>query len=93
MLPVDRVIALAMEWKTEPSASREPHHTDALTRRERQVAALAARGWKNRDIAEELVITEKTAKNHVAHILAKLGLESRTRLAALARAEHWDLST
>ena len=56
------------------------------------MAALAARGWKNRDIAQELVITEKTAKNHVAHILAKLGLESRTRLAALARDEHWDFS-
>jgi len=92
MLPVDRVIAMAMEWRMEPSASPEPQKTDALTRRERQVAALAARGWKNRDIAEELVITEKTAKNHVAHILAKLNLDSRTRLAALARDEHWDLS-
>ncbi len=83
---------MALEWRIEPSTSPGPDHTDALTRRERQVATLAARGWKNRDIADELVITEKTAKNHVAHILAKLGLESRTRLAALARDEHWDLS-
>ena len=77
------MIAMALEWRIEPGTSPGPdqavgpNHTDALTRRERQVAALAARGWKNRDIAEELVITEKTAKNHVAHILAKLGLESR----------------
>jgi predicted ATPase/DNA-binding NarL/FixJ family response regulator len=89
-LPVDRVVALALEWSPSARVAPDRDHTDALTRRERQVAELAARGWKNRDIAQELVITEKTAKNHVAHILAKLGLESRTRLAALARDEHWD---
>jgi non-specific serine/threonine protein kinase len=91
-LSADRAIAIALEWRMTASVPPGPDHTDALTQRERQVAALAARGWKNRDIAHELVITEKTAKNHVAHILAKLGLESRTRLAALARDEHWDAS-
>jgi predicted ATPase/DNA-binding CsgD family transcriptional regulator len=91
-LPVDHVIAMALAWVTSASASPGSGRDGALTRRERQVAALAARGWKNRDIAQELVITEKTAKNHVAHILAKLGLESRTRLAALARDEDWDLA-
>jgi non-specific serine/threonine protein kinase len=91
-LPVDHVIALALEWSPSARVAPGRAHPDALTRRERQVAELAARGWKNRDIAQELVITEKTAKNHVAHILAKLGLESRTRLVALTRDEHWDLS-
>lgn len=91
-LPVDRVVAMALEWSPVGRAAPGRDHPDALTRRERQVAELAARGWKNRDIAQELVITEKTAKNHVAHILAKLGLESRTRLAALARDEDWDFA-
>jgi DNA-binding NarL/FixJ family response regulator len=53
----------------------------ALTRREREVAALVARGATNRQIAEALVLTEGTAANHVRRILLKLGLESRTRLA------------
>jgi DNA-binding NarL/FixJ family response regulator len=61
-----------------------------LTPREREVADLVARGWKNREIAEQLFITEKTAKNHVAHILEKLGVASRTRLAALMT-EHWNI--
>jgi DNA-binding CsgD family transcriptional regulator len=55
---------------------------DALTPREREVAALMARGLSNRRIARELVISEKTAANHVGHILDKLALASRTELAA-----------
>ena len=52
-----------------------------LTRREREVAALIARGLTNRQIAEELFIAERTADTHVEHILAKLGLGSRTQVA------------
>jgi DNA-binding NarL/FixJ family response regulator len=55
-----------------------------LTSREREVAALVARGLRNRDIAEQLVITEKTAKNHVQRVLEKLGARSRTEVAARA---------
>ena len=59
----------------------------ALTHREREVLGGVARGLSNRAIAEELGITERTARTHVSNILAKLGLASRTQAALLA-AEH-----
>lgn len=52
-----------------------------LTRREREVAALVSEGLSNRDIAQRLFIAEKTAENHVQHILTKLGLSSRSQVA------------
>jgi DNA-binding NarL/FixJ family response regulator len=58
-----------------------------LTERERSVLALVARGLSNRAIADELGITERTARTHVSNILAKLGLASRTQ-AALYAVEH-----
>jgi two-component system, NarL family, nitrate/nitrite response regulator NarL len=45
------------------------------------VARLVARGYSNRAIAEQLFISESTAKVHVRHILEKLGARSRTELA------------
>ncbi|HUP55698.1 MAG TPA: response regulator transcription factor [Methylomirabilota bacterium] len=56
----------------------------SLTAREREVLAGIARGLANRAIAEELGITERTARTHVSNILAKLGLSSRTQAALLA---------
>jgi non-specific serine/threonine protein kinase len=55
-----------------------------LSRRELEVAALVSRGLTNRQIADELVITEGTAANHVKHILARLVLDSRVQIAAWA---------
>ena len=55
-----------------------------FTPRELEVAALVADGLSNRQIAERLVFGERTAEAHVAHCLAKLGLESRAQLAAWA---------
>lgn len=55
-----------------------------LTSREREVAILVARGWTNRQIAEELVISERTVEAHVANIFNKLGLASRIQIAAWA---------
>ncbi len=53
-----------------------------LTDREREVAALIGHGKSNREIAEELVISEKTAERHVANIMSKLGFNARTQIAA-----------
>jgi DNA-binding NarL/FixJ family response regulator len=55
-----------------------------LTDREREVLALVARGYTNKQIAETLFVTEKTARNHVSHILEKLGLSRRSEAAAFA---------
>ena len=55
-----------------------------LTSREREVAALVARGQSNRAIASQLVISEGTAERHVGNIFAKLGLGSRAQLAVWA---------
>jgi len=52
-----------------------------LTVREREVATLVARGLTNRHIAEELVISQRTAANHVEHILSKLGFHARAQIA------------
>jgi pimeloyl-ACP methyl ester carboxylesterase/DNA-binding CsgD family transcriptional regulator len=61
----------------------------ALSRREREVAQLLARGLSNREIAGRLYLSERTIDNHVHHILDKLGFDSRVQVATwLARNEH-----
>ncbi len=55
-----------------------------LTEREREVLTLIARGYTNKQIAEALTVTEKTARNHVSHILEKLGLSRRSEAAVFA---------
>ncbi len=55
-----------------------------LTEREVEVIRLVARGQSNREIAQSLVISEKTAKAHISNILGKLGLDDRTQLAIYA---------
>jgi ATP/maltotriose-dependent transcriptional regulator MalT len=55
-----------------------------LTRREREVLNLLAQGHTNREIAQDLVISETTAKVHVRHILEKLRVRNRTEAARLA---------
>ncbi|MBA2393618.1 MAG: response regulator transcription factor, partial [Ktedonobacteraceae bacterium] len=57
---------------------------EELTEREREVLALVAKGYTNKQIAEALSVTEKTARNHVSHILDKLGLSRRSEAAAYA---------
>jgi DNA-binding NarL/FixJ family response regulator len=65
-----------------PSADEAPH----LTRREREVAALVARGVTSRQIAKELVLSERTVDNHVANILKKFSPLSRTDRCPACRA-------
>lgn len=55
-----------------------------LTRREREVLGLLARGLNQNEIAQALVISEKTVATHIQHILEKLGVHSRAEAVALA---------
>ena len=55
-----------------------------MSSREREVATLVAEGLTNRDIAQRLVVSERTAENHVQHVLNRLGLRSRAQVAAWA---------
>ncbi len=69
-------------------ANGDPHIPgEDLTEREREVLALVARGYTNKQIADSLYLSEKTARNHVSHILEKLGFSRRSEAAAYA-AEH-----
>ena len=56
----------------------------SLTAREREILTLVAQGHSNREIAERLVISERTARTHVSNVLTKLQLASRTQAALLA---------
>jgi non-specific serine/threonine protein kinase len=88
-LSLDQVIAYALSPAPAPAgeAGRKVVALAELTRRERQVANLVAEGLSNRQIADELVISPRTAENHVEHVLAKLGFTSRVQITSWI-AEH-----
>lgn len=67
--------------------SEQQLSTDPLTQRELEVLRLVARGFDNRDIAEQLVVSEATVRTHVSNILGKLHLASRTQAALYALRE------
>jgi DNA-binding NarL/FixJ family response regulator len=69
------------EPSAEPADAWAEH---GITPREREVLELLAQGASNQQIAQELVISEKTASVHVSHILSKLGARNRTEAAAIA---------
>ncbi len=55
-----------------------------ISRRERQIVALIAQGFRNREVADELFISEQTVKNHMRNIFQKLGVQDRLELALYA---------
>ncbi|HWZ17835.1 MAG TPA: response regulator transcription factor [Ktedonobacteraceae bacterium] len=78
--------AAAGQVQLSPQASaylmrevRTPEKTEALTEREMEVLRLLVQGQSNKEIARALQIAEDTVKTHVKHILAKLGVQSRTQ--------------
>ena len=87
-MSLDEAAEYALEQENVPPTAPTPEEpmagelADNLTRREREVAVLVARGLTNRQISTELTISERTAANHVAKILKKLGLRSRAQLAS-----------
>jgi DNA-binding CsgD family transcriptional regulator len=82
-----RLDGAAVDAVLEAAGHRLPRRREALsglTAREVEVLILLARGMSNRQIAEQLVITPKTAGNHVEHIYAKIDASSRAAAALFA---------
>jgi predicted ATPase/DNA-binding CsgD family transcriptional regulator len=76
-----RELVLAFQAGRPPESPPAPSGGEGLSQREREVAILVTRGLSNREIAEELVVSGKTAEAHVAHILNKLGFTNRVQIA------------
>ena len=91
-MPEEQAVEYALaDAATAPAAPPPPSRRQAekayyggLTAREREIAALIARGRTNRAIADELVIAERTVDRHVANMMAKLDCHSRAQIAAWA---------
>jgi predicted ATPase len=81
-LSPEQAVSLAMADSADDALA--PGAGQPLTRREAEVAALAARGLTNKDIAARLFVSVRTVEAHVDHILTKLGFRTRTQLAAWA---------
>jgi len=88
-LAIEEALAIPAPGPDLPAEQVERSHRPGarhgpLTPREREVAGLVARGLSNRQIATQLFITEKTAANHIDHIMTKLNLRSRAQIAVWA---------
>lgn len=68
----------------DPEEEREPDALSGLSPREREILVLIGEGLTNRQIGERLYLSEKTVKNHISRLLAKLGVERRIQAAVLA---------
>jgi len=66
-----------------PSSTRERERS-LLSQREREIVALVAQGFKNKEMAEKMFISEQTVKNHLHNIFDKLGVSDRLELALYA---------
>lgn len=75
---------VARRLMQQVTAPRKPDAAMELTDREREVLKLIANGRANKEIARELVVSERTVKGHVSNILGKLGLQDRTQAALYA---------
>jgi predicted ATPase/DNA-binding NarL/FixJ family response regulator len=83
-LPAEDALAYALRQPPKRAQTAAVADGAPLTPREVQVARLIAGGRTNKEIAAQLVISQRTAENHVEHILTKLGFTSRAQIAAWA---------
>jgi two-component system nitrate/nitrite response regulator NarL len=66
------------------SSNKAPRERAQLSQREREIIVLIAQGYKNKEIAEKMFITEQTVKNHLHNVFDKLGVSDRLELALYA---------
>jgi DNA-binding NarL/FixJ family response regulator len=78
---------VAADEAPQPTASQSPtreRERSPLSQREREIVALVAQGFKNKEMAEKMFISEQTVKNHLHNIFDKLGVSDRLELALYA---------
>jgi len=91
MLDPGATTRLMARLRREPEEEQPPSILASLTAREREILELIGDGLTNREIGQRLYLAEKTVKNHISRMLAKLGVERRVQaavIAAEARTEH-----
>ncbi|MFI7585484.1 response regulator [Spongisporangium articulatum] len=81
---LDPAVTAQVLERIRTGAPAEPDELADLTAQERKILELIAQGLTNRQIGEQMFLAEKTVKNYVSSLLAKLGLERRTQAAVLA---------
>lgn len=87
-IPKEMAVRILSEFNS--SQAPPPSPETRLTDRESEVLRLVARAMTNREIAETLLISEQTVKNHMKKILKKLHLKNRVDLAVYAQRFSWD---
>ncbi len=84
-LSIEEAVAYAQNLPLRAAAALlNRNKSDELTAREREVAALIARGRSNGEIADELVVSKRTIEKHIAHIIMKLGVTNRAQIVRWA---------
>jgi len=81
---IDPSVAVRVIDRMRNGQSAGPAEFASLTPQEKKILSLIAEGLTNRQIGERMFLAEKTVKNHVTNVLAKLGVERRTQAAILA---------
>ena len=81
---IDPSVAVRVIDRMRNGQSAGPAEFASLTPQEKKILSLIAEGLTNRQIGERMFLAEKTVKNHVTSVLAKLGVERRTQAAILA---------
>jgi two-component system, NarL family, response regulator DevR len=81
---IDPSVAVRVIDRMRTGHTTGPAELASLTPQEKKILSLIAEGLTNRQIGEQMFLAEKTVKNHVTNVLAKLGVERRTQAAVLA---------
>ncbi len=81
---LDPLVTAQVLERIRRGSDDDPEELSSLTPQERRILELIAEGLTNRQIGEQLFLAEKTIKNYVSSLLAKLGVERRTQAAILA---------
>jgi len=84
LLDAGATARLMARMRGETAHDEQPQALASLTEREHEILALVGEGLTNREIGQRLYLAEKTVKNHISRLLAKLGVERRVQAAVIA---------